>query len=141
MLDVRWFLGSIGVLAVASACVWPGAGRIADARGKQVLPAPGKKDLCARSFGGSITYDHGLYHWFCSGVHKIGARKTGSFSLQCGPKSFDSRKRYAYWVSSRAVRLTKVSWDPSFGELALAFHNQSGKPQKYEYWESCLGSF
>jgi hypothetical protein len=91
MRDVRRFLATIGLVALACACVWPTSGGIAVAKGKQTFPAPAKKDLCAKSFGGSITYQHGLYHWFCSGIQKIGAHKSSSFSLQCGPKSFDSR--------------------------------------------------
>jgi len=130
----------IAPLAIAVAALWLSAGPITSAAGTAALPPPAKKDLCANVFGGSIPYDHNRYHWFCSGVIPLGARKSTSFSLQCGPGRLDSRKRFSYWVSSPALSLTKFQWDPGYGELILFFHNASARPQKYEFWESCKGA-
>jgi len=98
------------------------------------------KDLCKGSIAGFIPKEHNKYHWFCTGLQTVKARSSADFSLQCGPKKYDKRKLYGYWVSSSALKLKAVSWDPSYGALFTTFQNTSSTPQKYEAWESCPGA-
>jgi hypothetical protein len=110
----------------------------ADAASNERLSSSAKSDRCAHVFSGSIPYDHGQYHWFCSGKQSAPARTSTTFSLQCGPGTFDKRKHSGYWVSSSALTLTKVAWVPGYAELDLTFHKRSSKQQMLEFWESCL---
>jgi hypothetical protein len=106
---------------------------------------PAKHDVCAKTdptFGGDINYDHGKYHWTCSGpmvIHTESSSGPFTFNLRCSSGKMDPRKRYGIWVSSSSVKVDKPDLNVAKNEYSVTVFNKSSRDQKADTWVSCVG--